>query len=166
MGALGYLAVALLLRGGGSGGDVLQAGLVLLGAGLAVAFSPLVTQALVRVPPSEAADASGVLTTVIQLSQAVGVAVFGSLFLTPAARPGGAGRLGARGVRDAGVDRGDPGLRRAGGGAASAGAAGRGGVIRQREPDARGDASFPDRAIPVQREAARLRLPPRRSLGS
>jgi len=90
VGALGYLSVALLLRGGGSGGDVLQAGLVTVGAGLAVAFSPLVTQALVRVPPSAAADASGVLTTVIQLSQAVGVAVFGSVFLTLAARPGGA----------------------------------------------------------------------------
>ena len=90
VGALGYLSVALLLRDGGSGGDVLQAGLVTVGAGLAVAFSPLVTQALVRVPSSEAADASGVLTTVIQLSQAVGVAVFGSVFLTLAARPGGA----------------------------------------------------------------------------
>jgi hypothetical protein len=90
VGALGYLSVALLLRDGGSGGDVLQAGLVTVGAGLAVAFSPLVTQALVRVPSSAAADASGVLTTVIQLSQAVGVAVFGSVFLTLAARPGGA----------------------------------------------------------------------------
>jgi hypothetical protein len=90
VGALGYLSVALLLRGGGSGGLLLQAGLVVLGAGLAVAFSPLGTQALVRVPPSEAADASRVLTTVIQLSQAVGVAVFGGVFLTLAARPGGA----------------------------------------------------------------------------
>jgi hypothetical protein len=49
---------------------------------MAVAFSPLVTQALVRVPLHEAADASGLLTTSIQLSQAVGVAVFGSVFLT------------------------------------------------------------------------------------
>jgi hypothetical protein len=56
--------------------------LVTVGAFLAVAFSPLVTQALVRVPPHQAADASGLLTTAMQLSQAVGVAVFGSLFLT------------------------------------------------------------------------------------
>ena len=42
-------------------------------------------------PLSEAADASGVLTTALQLSQAVGVAVFGSLFLTLDARPSGAG---------------------------------------------------------------------------
>ncbi|HEY2489422.1 MAG TPA: hypothetical protein VGI37_07950, partial [Streptosporangiaceae bacterium] len=62
------------------------------GGFLAVAFSPLVTQALVRVPLHEAADASGLLTTAIQLSQAVGVAVFGSLFLTLDA--GGAGLRG------------------------------------------------------------------------
>jgi MFS family permease len=94
-GALGYLSVALLLRGGGSGGAVLQLGLMAVGAGLAVAFSPLVTQALVRVPAHEAADASGVLTTAIQLSQAVGVAVFGSVFLTLAARPADAGGVPA-----------------------------------------------------------------------
>jgi hypothetical protein len=71
-----------VLRGGGSGGAWLQVFLVTVGAFLAVAFSPLVTQALVRVPPHQAADASGLLTTAMQLSQAVGVAVFGSLFLT------------------------------------------------------------------------------------
>ena len=37
---------------------------------------------------SAAADASGLLTTAIQLGQAVGVAVFGSLFLTLDARGG------------------------------------------------------------------------------
>jgi MFS family permease len=80
--AAGYALVALVLRGGGSGGAWLQVFLVTVGAFLAVAFSPLVTQALVRVPPHQAADASGLLTTAMQLSQAVGVAVFGSLFLT------------------------------------------------------------------------------------
>ena len=80
--AFGYAAVALDLRGGGSGGPALQAFLVLTGACLALAFSPLVTHALVRVPPHQAADASGLLTTPIQLSQAVGVAAFGSVFLT------------------------------------------------------------------------------------
>jgi hypothetical protein len=82
VGAAGYALVALLLRGGGSGGGLLQVFLVGLGGFLAVAFSPLVTQALVRVPLHQAADASGLLTTSIQLSQAVGVAVFGSVFLT------------------------------------------------------------------------------------
>jgi len=80
--AAGYALVALVLRSGGSGGAWLQVFLVTVGAFLAVAFSPLVTQALVRVPPHQAADASGLLTTAMQLSQAVGVAVFGSLFLT------------------------------------------------------------------------------------
>jgi hypothetical protein len=65
---------------------------------MAVAFSPLVTQALVRVPLHEAADASGVLTTVIQLSQAVGVAVLGSLFLTLDARPGTAAAVSSHAV--------------------------------------------------------------------
>lgn len=92
-GALGYAALALDLRGGGSGGALLQVALVLTGGALALAFSPLVTHALVRVPLHEAADASGLLTTAIQLSQAVGVAVFGSLFLTLDAR--GAPRLGS-----------------------------------------------------------------------
>ena len=40
------------------------------------------THALVRVPLPRAADASGLLTTTIQLGQAIGVATFGSLFLT------------------------------------------------------------------------------------
>jgi MFS family permease len=78
----GYLAVASVLRSGGSGGFMLQAGLIVTGAALALGFSPLVTYALVGVPLRHAADASGVLTTTIQLGQAVGVATFGSLFLT------------------------------------------------------------------------------------
>jgi MFS family permease len=95
VGALGYLLVAALLRSGGAGGALLLVLLVVLGGGMAVAFSPLVTQALVRVPLSEAADASGVLTTAIQLSQAVGVAVFGSLFLTLDAGRSGDGGVSA-----------------------------------------------------------------------
>jgi MFS family permease len=78
----GYLAVASVLRSGGPGGVLLQVGLVVTGAALALGFSPLVTHALVRVPVRQAADASGLLTTTIQLGQAVGVATFGSLFLT------------------------------------------------------------------------------------
>ncbi|MFZ2045449.1 MAG: hypothetical protein WAV12_15775, partial [Trebonia sp.] len=72
-----------------------QACLVVTGLGLALGFSPLVTHALVRVPVHKAADASGLLTTALQLGQAVGVAVLGSVFLTLAARgtgvPGGPG---------------------------------------------------------------------------
>jgi hypothetical protein len=65
---------------------------VVTGVGLALGFSPLVAHALVRVPVHKAADASGLLTTALQLGQAVGVAVFGSVFLTLAAHgPGGSG---------------------------------------------------------------------------
>jgi hypothetical protein len=78
----GYLAVAAVLRSGGPGGVLLQVGLIVTGAALALGFSPLVTHALVRVPLPHAADASGLLTTTIQLGQAIGVATFGSLFLT------------------------------------------------------------------------------------
>ena len=78
----GYLAVASVLRSGGPGGFSLQAGLIVTGAALAFGFGPLVTYTLVGVPLRHAADASGVLTTTIQLGQAVGVATFGSLFLT------------------------------------------------------------------------------------
>jgi MFS family permease len=56
--------------------------LVLAGAGMGLSASPLVTQALVHVPLSRAADASGVLTTTIQLSQVGGVTIFGTLFLS------------------------------------------------------------------------------------
>jgi hypothetical protein len=79
-----------VLRGGGAGGPWLQVFLVLLGASLAVAFSPLVTHALVRVPAGQAADASGLITTAMQLSQAVGVAVFGGVYLTLGAARAGA----------------------------------------------------------------------------
>lgn len=41
-----------------------------------------------HVPRSPAADASGLVTTTIQLSQVIGVAVFGNLFLSLAAHPG------------------------------------------------------------------------------
>jgi wax ester synthase-like acyl-CoA acyltransferase family protein len=87
----GYLAVALVLHSGAQGGLLLPAALIVTGASLALGFSPLVTQSLVRVPPRHAADASGLLTTMIQLGQALGVAAFGSLFLTLDAEHGAAG---------------------------------------------------------------------------
>ena len=83
-----YLIVAVTLRGGTGGGALLQVGLCLFGAAMGTAFSPLLTHALVHVPLSEAADASGVLTTTLQLGQVVGVATFGSLFLTLAGQGG------------------------------------------------------------------------------
>jgi hypothetical protein len=82
VGGGGYLELALALGHGVTGGPVLQIGLLMFGVGMGVAFSPLMTHILVAVPPTSAADASGLVTTTMQLGQVVGVAVFGSLFLT------------------------------------------------------------------------------------
>jgi MFS family permease len=84
----GYAVVAVAVRSGTDGGALLQVALIVTGAALALGFSPLVTHSLVRVPLQHAADASGLLTTTIQLSQAIGVATFGSLFLTLSTHPG------------------------------------------------------------------------------
>ncbi|MER6079719.1 MFS transporter [Streptomyces sp. NPDC001833] len=55
--------------------------ILLFGLGMGSAFSPLFAISLRKVPPANAADASGVLTTVMQLGQVIGVAVFGSVLL-------------------------------------------------------------------------------------
>jgi MFS family permease len=88
LGAAAYLGLALDLRAGTTGGPWLYLVLIVLGGGLALGFSPLVTHSLAGVEPADAASASGLLTTTFQLSQAVGVATFGSLFLTLAADRG------------------------------------------------------------------------------
>jgi hypothetical protein len=79
---VGYLGLAASVS---AGGWWLVLPLIVLGGGLGLAFAPAMALALVNVPSREAADASGLLTTVIQLAQVVGVAVFGSLFLSLAA---------------------------------------------------------------------------------
>jgi EmrB/QacA subfamily drug resistance transporter len=79
--ASGLVVLALTLRGGETGGAALFVGLVLFGGGMGAGFSPLMTRALAGVPVADAADASGVLATVVQLAQVVGVATFGTLML-------------------------------------------------------------------------------------
>jgi MFS family permease len=86
--AAAFVAIALGLRTGTHGGPLLPVELTVFGGGMGAAFSPLVTHALVHVPLPEAPDASGVLTTAMQLFQVVGVATFGSLFLSLAGRAG------------------------------------------------------------------------------
>lgn len=74
---------------------VLFVPLVLIGATLGAAFSPVMALGLRRVPPAEAPDASGVLATVMQFGQVLGVAVFGTVFLEHVdAGPGGADTAG------------------------------------------------------------------------
>jgi MFS family permease len=93
--AVGEVALALDLRGGSRGGVALPLVLLFTGAALGLGYSPLVTHALARVPLADAADASGLLTTTLQLGQVIGVAIFGSLFLTLAAHGGPAAAVAA-----------------------------------------------------------------------
>ncbi|MEV4759840.1 MFS transporter [Micromonospora sp. NPDC049559] len=80
----GYLTMSAVLRDGSHGGPWLWAALVGYGAGMGASFSPLLTQSLVHVPPTRAADASGLFTTTMQLGQLTGVAAFGTVFLSVA----------------------------------------------------------------------------------
>jgi MFS family permease len=82
--------LAWVLRDGGSGGVGLYVIGALSGAGMAAAFSPLMTRVLLRVPVELAADATGVVVTVNQLGLLVGVATFGTLYLNLAGRLPGA----------------------------------------------------------------------------
>jgi len=59
VGAAAEVVLGLDLRSGTHGGVALPLILLVLGAGLGVAYSPLVTYALAKVPPADAADASG-----------------------------------------------------------------------------------------------------------
>jgi MFS family permease len=86
--AIGYLLLAPILRGGGSGGVALEVDLLLVGLALGLAFSPMLTVALTHVPLADAADASGVLVTVFQLGQVVGVAALGTTYLSLVHAPG------------------------------------------------------------------------------
>jgi MFS family permease len=98
-----YLGLAGCLHAGGRGGPWLTPLMLVLGFGFGLSFSPLLTQALVRVPVSAAADASGLLTTTLQLCQVIGVAVFGTLFLDLAAHPGPHASARAISAVDAGL---------------------------------------------------------------
>jgi EmrB/QacA subfamily drug resistance transporter len=53
--------------------------LVLVGLGPGLAFMPLLITGMSRVPPASAGLASGIINTSLQLSAAIGIAVFGTL---------------------------------------------------------------------------------------
>ncbi len=77
----GYLLLGILLGGGAEidAGPLVE--MALLGLVAGCAYAPLFARALAGVAPEDAADASGVMVTVIQLGQVIGVAVLGSVFL-------------------------------------------------------------------------------------
>jgi len=76
-----YLAFGVILRGGAEIGFGAEAVLTTAGLAAGCAYSPLFARALSRVDPADAADGSGVMVTVIQLGQVVGVALLGTVFL-------------------------------------------------------------------------------------
>src|SRR5690348_4937915 len=79
--AVGMAGLAWAVSGGGTGATAICLLAALSGAGMAAAFSPLMTRVLLRVPIELAADATGVVVTVNQLGLLVGVATFGTLYL-------------------------------------------------------------------------------------
>jgi MFS family permease len=93
--AVAMVGLAAVLRGGSTGGVALYLIGALSGAGMAAAFSPLMTRVLLRVPVELAADATGVVVTVNQLGLLVGVATFGTLYLNLAGRLPGSATAGA-----------------------------------------------------------------------
>ena len=80
--AIAYGLVGIAMHDGGSGGWLMWAGTMLNGVGMGLSTSPLLTQSLVNVPMMQAADASGLLTTVVQLGQVAGIAIFGAIYLS------------------------------------------------------------------------------------
>ncbi|WP_327236676.1 MFS transporter [Streptomyces sp. NBC_01317] len=90
--AVSSVAVGWVLRDVGDGGVAMYAAFMGLGGGLSLGFSPVLARALATVRQEDAADASGLLATVTQLGQLLGVATFGTLFLNrlDASGPGAA----------------------------------------------------------------------------
>ena len=86
VGAVAYLSLAAGLHD--NTGALTWAGLAGMGLGLGLCVSPLMTQSLAHVPAARAADASGLLTTIAQLGQLLGVAAIGSVYLSRAGSPG------------------------------------------------------------------------------
>ena len=83
---LGYAGIAVSAQNDPHGA-LMWISVIVVGAGVGFAFSPLLVLSLVQVPMQKAADASGLLTTTMQLGQVTGIAIFGSLFLTLAGQP-------------------------------------------------------------------------------
>ncbi|MGI8882155.1 MAG: MFS transporter [Jatrophihabitans sp.] len=90
--AAASVVIALAMRDGGHGGALMWIGTVATGAGVGLTTS-LLALSLRHVPAERAADASGVVTTTMQLGQVIGVAALGTIYLSRTAT--GAVRSGA-----------------------------------------------------------------------
>ena len=85
IGAATTAAQIWMFKDGGYGGVWFYLNQMVFGFGIGIGNAPTMTLALMRVPVTEAADASGTLATNAQLAQVVGIASLGTLYLTVAA---------------------------------------------------------------------------------
>jgi MFS family permease len=83
-----YVLLAMVQHAGGRPSIAAGVVLVALGVAMGAAFSPVIAATLRHVPVADAADASGVLVTVFQLGQVLGVATLGTVYLSLAHAPG------------------------------------------------------------------------------
>lgn len=92
IGALGFAGTAWAFGTGQALATLLVA--MFVGSfGLGVAYSPVMTLALRRVPSTQVSDASGLMVTMVQLGQVLGVAAFGTLYLSAGSDFHQAGRV-------------------------------------------------------------------------
>ncbi|WP_433565122.1 MFS transporter [Nocardia sp. CA-151230] len=80
--AVTTLVMGLQLRDGHDIGPAELIVFAVMGIGYGLAFSPLMARATAKIPLALAADASGILVTCVQLGVVIGVASFGTVFLT------------------------------------------------------------------------------------
>jgi hypothetical protein len=85
MAAASLLVIANALGHGTAPGVAFYLAQIPFGMGAGAAYSPLMDRALARVAPADASDASGLVTTMVQLSQIIGLAGVGSVYLSVAA---------------------------------------------------------------------------------
>jgi hypothetical protein len=78
---IGYLALAVAVRHGQQAPLSAYLAQTAIGTGLGLSVGPLLTQSLARVELARIADASGLLTTSVQLGQLTGIAALGSVYL-------------------------------------------------------------------------------------
>ena len=80
--ASGHLTLLAAVAGVGTGGSVLALvpGLVLVGAGMGLGITPLATIIMSSMEAAQAGSASGALSTMQNVGNAIGVAIIGVIF--------------------------------------------------------------------------------------
>ncbi|MCX4539196.1 MFS transporter [Streptomyces sp. NBC_01565] len=80
--ALGYVGIGFDMRSNGHDGFALPLLQLVVGIGMGYVTSPLLTVSLAKVRAADVADASGVMTTSAQIAQVLGIAAYGSVYLS------------------------------------------------------------------------------------